>query len=66
MQIQVNGKPTTLAENSSLSNLISQLALGGAKIAVEMNREIVPRSEYDHRILNEGDVVEIVQAIGGG
>jgi sulfur carrier protein len=46
--------------------LIEQLSLQGTRIAVELNREIVPRSRYDATPLTSGDKVEIVQAIGGG
>ncbi|MCB1670970.1 MAG: sulfur carrier protein ThiS [Gammaproteobacteria bacterium] len=66
MEIQVNGKPVTVTEATSLAGLIEQLSLQGGRVAVEVNREIVPRSRYDATLLNSGDQVEIVQAIGGG
>ncbi len=66
MHIIVNGKPESIAENSNLTDLINHLTLGGSRIAVELNREIVPHSNYKSQVLQDGDNVEIVQAIGGG
>jgi len=66
MEVDVNGKKVSVPAGSSLSTLIQQLSLGDSKIAVELNREIVPRSQYDSLQLHEGDQLEIVQAIGGG
>ena len=66
MNISLNGKTHSLADNSSLSSLIDALDLTGKRIAVEVNDELVPRSEHADYQLNEGDRVEIVQAIGGG
>ena len=48
-----------------MSDLIASLELQG-RIAVEINRQIVPRSAFDQRQLTEGDEVEIVAAVGGG
>jgi sulfur carrier protein len=66
MHILVNGKTISIADDSKLTDLIKSLTLSGSKIAVELNREIVPRSKYEAAELQEGDCVEIVQAIGGG
>ncbi|MGA0937238.1 MAG: sulfur carrier protein ThiS [Sedimenticolaceae bacterium] len=66
MNISLNGKTHSLADNSSLACLIDALELTGKRIAVEVNDELVPRSEHADCQLNEGDRVEIVQAIGGG
>lgn len=71
MQIQLNGKPHVLerAEQGgdvTLGSLVSELDLVGRRLAIEVNGELVPRSEHDHFRLTPGDRVEIVQAIGGG
>ena len=66
MQIQVNGAPHVVPERSTLSELLERLRLSGKRLAVELNGEIVPRSAYPERPLKENDVLEIVQAIGGG
>ena len=52
--------------DSSVTVLLAQLTLQGARVAVELNQEIIPRSEYPTRTLKPGDRIEIVQAIGGG
>lgn len=65
MQVTINGETTPLENIETVTALIEHLELEG-KIAVEINREILPRSLFtDHR-LKEGDVIEIVHAIGGG
>jgi sulfur carrier protein len=66
MNITVNGENRTLQDESSLGQLLETLGLKGKRIAVEVNRDIVPRSEYDSFMLSENDTVEIVNAIGGG
>ena len=66
MQITLNGEPFQTTDGSRLFDLIEQLALGDKRFAVEINEEVVVRSEYPERQLCEGDRVEIVQAIGGG
>lgn len=49
-----------------MADLVHLLSLEGKRIAVELNMEIVPRSEHPTTILNQGDNLEIVHAIGGG
>ena len=66
MLVNVNSDPVDLPDEFSVLQLLMQLGLARQKVAVELNREIVPRSEYSDRLLQPGDVVEIVQAIGGG
>ena len=66
IQIKVNGKPQKLPENSSVAALTKVLALNESQIAIERNREIVPRSRWDEEQVAEGDEIEIVRFIGGG
>jgi thiamine biosynthesis protein ThiS len=66
MEVFVNGTSRELAQGSTLAQLIELLQLGPSRLAVEVNREIVPRSAYHHHSLQEGDRIEIVRAIGGG
>lgn len=65
MLVTINGEQTRLDEISTVTGLIEFLNLEG-RIAVEVNREIVPRSQFDKYRINNGDVIEIVHAIGGG
>jgi len=66
LTITVNSQQQAIAEQSVLTTLLEQLDIGGGRIAVEINGEIVPRSQFDSHQLQEGDKIEIVQAIGGG
>ncbi len=66
MKIQLNGKPRELPDGSTAQQLVDELDLAGQRLAMEVNREIVPRSEYAEHMLKDGDQVEIVHAIGGG
>ena len=66
MDVCVNGNSVSVPAGSKLTALLQQLALGDGRIAVELNREIIPRSQYDSLELQDGDRLEIVQAIGGG
>jgi thiazole synthase len=65
MNIIVNGSARECAEHSTVAALIAELELTGKKIAVELNREILPYDHYD-TALQDGDRIEIVHAIGGG
>ena len=66
MKILVNGEEKTVPEGLRLSELIASLALEGNRYAVEVNEELIPRTEHEQHLLEEQDRVEIVQAIGGG
>jgi sulfur carrier protein len=66
MKIKLNGDGFELAEHASLYDLIQVLDLEGKRYALEVNEDIISRSEHQNYRLNEGDQVEIVQAIGGG
>lgn len=66
MKITLNGDDYEVPEACMAAALVEQLQLGGKRIAMEVNLEIVPRSEYATYQLYAGDRVEIVHAIGGG
>ena len=66
MNVIVNGDDKTLEVGTTVADLVHLLSLEGKRIAVELNMEIVPRSEHPTTILNQGDNLEIVHAIGGG
>jgi thiazole synthase len=66
MRIYVNGVAREVAQHSSVASLIAQLELTGKKIAVELNKDILPFQNYEAQLLNEDDSLEIVHAIGGG
>lgn len=66
MQITVNGEPRRYDSPLTLAELLQSLDLGGRRVAVERNGEIVPRSQHAQTVLEDGDTLLIVQAIGGG
>ncbi len=66
MLVRVNGEDYQLPEALTVGELVERVGLADQRIALEVNREIVPRSEYATTKLHEGDRVEIVRAIGGG
>ena len=66
MQVIVNDEPRSLAHGATVADLIGTLGLGPRRIAVEVNRSVVPRAEYGATPLHDGDVVEIIHFVGGG
>ncbi|MEP1215281.1 MAG: sulfur carrier protein ThiS [Marinobacter sp.] len=66
MQVQVNGDAMELPDEATVAVLIDRLALAGKRLAVEVNEDIVPRSQHTEFTLSDGDRVEVVHAIGGG
>ena len=64
--LSVNGQPRHIEPGASVNRLLESLSLGGKRVAVEKNGEIVPRSRYGETPLTEGDQLEIVVAVGGG
>jgi len=66
MKIQLNGNERQLNQGCTLRQLIEIEGLADKRLAAEVNREIITRSEHAQHVLNEGDIIEIVHAIGGG
>jgi thiamine biosynthesis protein ThiS len=66
ISITLNGEPRTVSAGLSIAALAAEIGLNPAKIAVERNLEIVPRSTLADVLLAEGDVLEIVHFVGGG
>ncbi|HET6977859.1 MAG TPA: sulfur carrier protein ThiS [Pyrinomonadaceae bacterium] len=66
MKVYVNGELKEVGSEVSLADLITQLELPVARIAIELNREVVRRSEWDGTMLKDEDRIEIVHFVGGG
>ncbi len=64
--IMLNGKSQSIDDKTSISQLLDSLALSEKRLAVEINQQIIARSNFDAFTLSHQDQVEIVQAIGGG
>ena len=68
MDLHVNGEARTFADPAplTLAALIESLAMKPDRVAVELNRDIVPRDRWPDTLLKEGDRLEIVHFVGGG
>ncbi len=66
IELSVNGQKQRFEPGTSIAQMIDAMALGGKRIAVERNGEIVPRSRHAETRLAAGDQIEIVVAVGGG
>lgn len=66
IDVVINGQPRTLAEGSTVAQLIALLGLSGKPVAVERNREVVPRAQHPTTVLADGDRLEVVTFVGGG
>ena len=64
--IILNGEEQQIDNDSSIEQLLKVLSMENKRLAVEVNQNIIPRSEFGSHILKDSDKVEIVQAIGGG
>ena len=66
LSIRVNGEERRVPDGISIAALLGELGLDPRKVAVERNREIVPRSVLDEIPVEDGDAYEIVHFVGGG
>ena len=66
MQIQINGETTEIAGEMSVSELLASLRIDPEQVAVEMNRQVVPRATWQEARVSSGAAIEIVRFVGGG
>ncbi|HEY6971372.1 MAG TPA: sulfur carrier protein ThiS [Candidatus Angelobacter sp.] len=66
MQLTINSEPRDFADGLTLAALIQQLGMKAYRVAVELNLEIVPRTNWPETHLKDGDRLEIVHFVGGG
>ncbi len=64
--ITINGEVKSFPKNLSVAELLQQLGKDAKKLAVEVNRELVSRTQRARAVLKDGDAVEIVTLVGGG
>jgi thiamine biosynthesis protein ThiS len=64
--VTVNDKPVELSDGATVAELLRELGLEKAIVAVELNRELVPRAQHAETRLAEGDRLEVVTLVGGG
>ena len=66
MTVTLNGEAHNCNDGSTIADLVNDLGLGKRRIAVEVNRDILPRDEYATYRIQAGDHIEIVHFVGGG
>ncbi|MBI5454685.1 MAG: sulfur carrier protein ThiS [Deltaproteobacteria bacterium] len=66
MRVRVNGEDKETQNGSTLKALLDGLSIRPEGIAVEVNREIVPKRTWEDAVLKDGDTIEIVRMTGGG
>jgi sulfur carrier protein len=66
MKLQLNGELRDLPDGLTLATLVEQLGMKADRVAVELNLEIVPRTNWPDTHLKDGDKLEIVHFVGGG
>ena len=66
MKLTINGEPREFSANLTVTSLLAELGLKSDRVAVELNRDLLPRDRWDKTQLNDGDKLEIVHFVGGG
>jgi len=66
MRLQINGQEREFPSPLSLAALVESLGMQAGRVAVELNRNIVPREQWATTSLAEGDSLEVVHFVGGG
>ena len=66
IQIYINGKKKNINSNYNLINLLEEYSLKNRLIAIEINQEVIPKSNYKTKKINKNDRIEILELIGGG
>lgn len=64
--LHINGEPAQLPQSMTVAALLEARGLAGKRVAVERNGEIVPKSQHPSVVVEGGDRIEIVVAVGGG
>ena len=66
IELVINGQTRIVAQGTTVAALLGELGLGDRRVAVERNREVVPRAEHASTVLAAGDRIELVTFVGGG
>jgi len=65
MKLRLNGEPHE-TDAKTVQALLEELGLGGQAVAVEVNKQVVPKKQHTQSPLADGDVIELVTLVGGG
>ncbi|MFZ4854867.1 MAG: sulfur carrier protein ThiS [Desulfuromonadaceae bacterium] len=66
MKVLLNGDFVETAEGATIESLLRQLDISRERVAVELNADILPKAQYETRLLCDSDKIEIVHFVGGG
>ncbi|CEP67048.1 Molybdopterin synthase/thiamin biosynthesis sulphur carrier, beta-grasp [Moorella glycerini] len=66
MRLKVNGEEREVAAGLTVAELLQELGIESRYLALERNRQVVPRQDYATTVLEEGDELEIIRFVGGG
>ncbi|MEE9281631.1 MAG: sulfur carrier protein ThiS [Myxococcota bacterium] len=66
MRFELNGESQDAPEALSVRELLERFGLEKRRVAVAINAEVVPRSQFERAEIHEGDHIEVIQAVGGG
>jgi sulfur carrier protein len=66
MEVTINGEGRELPGEMTVTALLEHFGVNAARTVVELNREVVPREQYGATAVAEGDVLELVEIVGGG
>ena len=66
MELTINGETTRITKAETISELLAELKIVSGRVAVEVNQSVVRKMDFDTFRLHEGDIVEIVNFVGGG
>jgi sulfur carrier protein len=66
VKIQLNGEVMETAAGATIESILLQLDISRERVAVELNTDILPKADYEKKLLCDGDKIEIVHFVGGG
>jgi sulfur carrier protein len=66
IDVVINGQTRRVNAGATVASLLGELGLGDRRVAVEKNREVVPRAQHASTVLADGDRLEVVTFVGGG
>ncbi len=66
MKVFINGETKEISRELNLNQLLKQLSLPDERIAVELNKEVVRKKDWENITINDADKIEIIHFVGGG
>lgn len=66
IQVVINGEPREVPDSLNVAGLLAHLGIASERVAIERNRDILPRANWQSTLVQPGDSYEIVHFVGGG